>query len=165
MDIIKYRVVGMDEREKLIELVTSQQVTNAEFFNALRNSTPLLAELMMDKFKAFLDDSYFTDIERQTTLMKFFEEQTDIDTVKEILTFLENCGCKEDYTKIIMEWTYHNSDEIVKQNLAKVDGVSLYSRKPKKNKLEKPIDLTDEALQNIVQAVIESLGDGGIGGI
>lgn len=144
----------MEDREKIIELVTSQQVTNAEFFNAVKESTPLLAELMMDKFKSFLNDPYFTDLERQTTLMKYFEEQKDTESIKDILSFLEESPCKDDYTKIIMEWTYHNSEDIVKRNLARFDGAGLYGKKPKYNKLEKPVEITEEVLQNLVENVL-----------
>ena len=141
----------MNEREKLVELVTSQQVVNAEFYNALRQSTPLLSKLMMDKFKNFLNDQYFTDIERQTMLMKFLESQTDIDVIKEILIHTEKCDCKDDYTKIIMEWTYHNSENIVKQNLAKVDGSMLYGKKSRQTKLEKPSDMTEAVLEGLLE--------------
>ena len=141
----------MNEREKLVELVTSQQVVNAEFYNALRQSTPLLSKLMMDKFKNFLNDQYFTDIERQTMLMKFLETQTDIDVIKEILSHTQNCECKDDYIKIIMEWTFHNSENIVKQNLAKVDGSMLYGKKSRQTKIETPSDITETVLDGLIE--------------
>ena len=141
----------MNEREKLVELVTSQQVVNAEFYNALRQSTPLLSKLMMDKFKNFLNDQYFTDIERQTMLMKFLETQNDIDVIKDILSHIQNCECKDDYTKIIMEWTFHNSENIVKQNLAKVDGSMLYGKKSRQTKIETPSDITETVLDGLIE--------------
>lgn len=149
----------MDEgREQLIELTTSQQVTNAEFFNSLSDSCPMLAKLMLDKFKKFLTDSFFTDLERQTMLMKFFEDQTNIDLIKEIITFLENSEFKEDYIKIIMEWTYHNSENIIKQNLAKVDGSGLCQKKEKKQKLDY-IKPTDEFIEVLIQLTTDLLDE------
>ena len=55
----------MGDRDKLIELMASQQIINAEFCNNLHKQNPLLFNLMWEKFKAFLTDSYFTDFERQ----------------------------------------------------------------------------------------------------
>lgn len=155
------------EREKLVELVASQQVVNAELYNSVKQQTPLLSKLMLDKFKNFLNDKYFTDIERQTMLMTFFEEHTDIDLVQDILKYVEDCECKDDYTKIIMEWTYHNSEDIVKKNLAKVDGASLCDVKKKSNKLSIPNKATDTLLQGIFDLTINLLDnddDEGIGG-
>lgn len=149
----------MEDRAKLVELVTSQQVTDAAFFNELRKTTPLLAELMLDKFKSFLSDPYFTDIERQTTLMKYLEEQTDVDLNKDILKHIENSPCKDDYTKIIMEWTFHNSDNIINSNLAKFDGVGLLDKKPKYNRLEVNTDLTREVLTNLVDNLLSAEGE------
>jgi hypothetical protein len=149
-----------NEREKLIELVTSQQVVNAEFYNALRESTPMLSKLMLEKFKNFLNDEYFTDLERQTMLMKFLESQDDIDVVKEILSHTEKCDCKDDYTKIIMEWTFHNSEDIVKQNLAKVDGAMLYGKKSRQTKIEKPADITEAVLQGLIEITSHLIDEG-----
>lgn len=138
------------DRDKAIELLTSHQVASAEFYNALRISSPMLSKLMMDKFKAFLNDTYFTDIERQTMLMKFFEEQTNNDVLQEVLTHIQECECKDDYTKLIMEWMYHNSDEIIRRNLAKVDGVGLCDYKQKK-KLVKPAELTEDFIKGLIE--------------
>ena len=151
----------MNEREKLIEMITSQQVVNAELYNPLCQNAPLLSKMMLDKFKAFLNDNYFTDIERQTMLMTFFEKQTNLEIIREILKYIQTCDLKDDYTKIIMEWSYHNSEDIVKQNLAKVDGSKLYDLKPKQDKLEKPVDLTEDFIQNLLDLTAELLDNGG----
>ena len=74
-----------DGREQMVELITSQQVVNGEFYNSLSQYSPMLAKMMLDKFKDYLNDQYFTPMERQTLLMKFFESQENIDVVKEIL--------------------------------------------------------------------------------
>ena len=144
------KVVALNERNKLVELMASQQVVNAEFYNSLIQQNPVLAKLMLDKFKTFLDDDYFTDLERQTLLIKFFEEQTDSDLQKEILLHIENCECKEDYTKIILEWAFHNSDLIRQNNLAKYDGASLCSDKQRTKKLKAHWKHISRGLSNVL---------------
>lgn len=147
----------MGDRDKLIELMASQQIINAEFCNNLHKQNPLLFNLMWEKFKAFLTDSYFTDFERQTVLIKFFQEQTDIDLAKEIISHIENSEQKDDYTKVILEWSYHNSELIKQKNLAKVDGVGLCGSKQKITKLKKPDDLTDAVLDEILSLTVGML--------
>jgi len=149
----------MEDRAKLVELITSQQVVNAEFYNSLRVHTPLLSKLMMDKFKHFLNDEYWTDLERQTMLMKFLEDQSDIEVIKEILEYTQGCDRKDDYTKIIMEWTFHNSEKIIKSNLAKVDGSALCGKKQKTNKLSTPSDLTETVMEGLIALTAELLGE------
>ena len=140
-----------------MELMASQQVVNAEFYNSLCQQNPMLSKLMWDKFKTFLDDDYFTDLERQTMLIKFFEEQTDLNLTEEILSHVQNCECKEDYTKIILEWSFHNSENIKQSNLAKVDGAALCSSKQRAKKLQKPADLTNEVMDNILALTLNML--------
>lgn len=153
----------MDEnREQMVELITSQQVVNGEFYNSLTQFSPMLAKMMLDKFKDYLNDEYFTPMERQTLLMKFFENQENIDITKEILEYIQKCDTKNDYTKIVMEYLYHNSEDIIKANLAKVDGVQLYQNRPEeKLKLKDP---TDEFIQNLVD-ITKNLIDGNDGNL
>ena len=95
--------------------------------------------------------------------MKFLETQNDIDVIKDILSHTQNCECKDDYTKIIMEWTFHNSENIVKQNLAKVDGSMLYGKKSRQTKIETPSDLTETVLDGLIEItsqLIEGDDDG-----
>lgn len=149
-----------EDREQMVEFVTSQQVVNGEFYSSLTQYSPMLAKMMLDKFKDFLNDSYFTSMERQTLLMKFFENHDNIDIIKEILEFIQKCERKEDYTKIVMEYMYHNSEDIIKANLAKVDGVHLYEKK-QKNKI-KIKDPTDDFVQNLLEITKNFLdGNGG----
>lgn len=149
--------MALNEREKLMELMASQQVVNAEFYNSLCQQNPMLSKLMWDKFKNFLEDDYFTDLERQTMLIKFFEEQTDLNLTEEILSHVQNCECKEDYTKIILEWAFHNSENIKQSNLAKVDGAALCNNKQRVKKLQKPADLTDEVMENILSLTLNMI--------
>lgn len=156
--MVKGAYILMDDgREQMVELITSQQVVNGEFYNSLSQYSPMLAKMMLDKFKDYLNDQYFTPMERQTLLMKFFESQENIDVVKEILEFIQKCETKEDYTKIVMEYMFHNSEDIIKANLAKVDGTHLYQKK-QKNKL-KIQDPTNDFVQNLVE-ITKNIIDG-----
>ena len=167
----------MSEREKSIEFLISQQVVNAEFYNTVCQQTPLLSKLMMDKFKTFLDDTYFTDLERQTMLMQFFEKHTNIDIIKEIVDYVQNCECKDDYTKVVLEWSYHNSEKIVKLNLAKVDGAFLYGKRRSNlgnsnnnivNRIVKPPSISETLLDSLnplnIEYIDEEDDNGGDGG-
>lgn len=142
-----------DEREQLVEITTAQQVINAEFYNALKRDYPMLAQLMWEKFKNFLNDSYFTDIERQTILMKFFEEQKDLDLIQDIIKFAKECDLKDDYTKIIMEWTYNNSDIIIREALKSVDGLGFFDKKEPTKATLKNIPDSNEFLKMLMDAL------------
>ena len=154
-----------EEREQLIEVITSTQVADSKLFNGIRKESPLLARFMLDKFKQFLGDCNLTSMERQTILMKFFEEHKDYELLSEIIQHIDTLECKDDYTKIIMEWTFHNSENIVKSNLAKCDGAMLALRKepeePKKlnNKKE-----TEDFINSIISVTLEAMQNGGMDG-
>ena len=107
--------MAAEDRELMLQLLTATQVTDANLYNSVKQENPLLAKLMMDKLKLFLDNDYFATLERQTVLMKFLQEHTDNETINDVLTFLDNSELKQDYSAIIMEWTYHNSENIVEQ--------------------------------------------------
>ena len=166
----------MSEREKSIEFLISQQVVNAEFYNTVCQQVPLLSKFMMDKFKSFLSDTYFTDLERQTMLMQFFEKQTNIDIIKEIVDYVQGCECKDDYTKVVLEWSYHNSEKIIKSNLAKVDGAFLYGKKRKNsssstsslsngiNRIIKPQSISEAILDSLSTLNIELIASDEDGG-
>lgn len=149
-------VIGdkLSEREKLIELMATQQIINAEFCNNLQEKNPMLFNLMWKQFKDYLVDDYFTDFERQTVLIKFFQEQTNIDLAKEIITHIENSDKKDVYSKVILEWSFQNSELIKQKNLAKFDGVGLCGKKQKIGKINKPDNLTDEVLEEILSLTI-----------
>lgn len=117
------------ERESIIELITSKQVTDAISYNAIRKENPLMAKLMLDKFKGFLINDYFTDIERQTILIKFFEEQQDLDIIRDVIKHVNSSEFSDDYIRIIMEWTLKSSEHIVNSNLMRFDGVGLCKSK------------------------------------
>jgi len=119
----------MNERESIIELITAKQVSDATLYNSVRKENPLMAKLMMDKFKNFLTNSYFTDIERQTMLIKFFEEQKNLDIVREVIKYIHTSDFVSDYIRIIMEWTLNKSENIINSNLVKYDGDKLCKSK------------------------------------
>lgn len=150
-----------EHRERTIELLTATQVAMAELYYNIMQDNPLLAKLMMDKLKAFLGNDYFATMERQTILMRFLEEHTNMEVIQDVLNYVKTCSLKSDYTTIIMEWTFHNSENIVKQALAKYDGSLLCLKKqnppPQFKRLS--ANSTDEFVQAILQISSQVLAD------
>lgn len=147
-----------EERENIIQLTTVEQVVNAPFYNALRENYSMLAGLMWNKFKEYLVNDYFTDIERQTILMKFFEEQKDRTLIKEIIEYLNDCEFKDDYTKIIMEYIFHNSDDIVKDCLQQVDGAGFVDKK-ESNKATINLAPDNDEFMDLLTETLKALGE------
>ena len=73
------------DRELTLELITATQVADAKLFYAVQQENALLAKLMMDKLKAFLNNDYFATIERQTVLMRFLEEHDNWEVIQDLL--------------------------------------------------------------------------------
>ena len=146
----------MDEdREQLLRIITATQVSNAKLYTSISKESPLLAKLMMDKFNQFLSDEDITSIERQTLLMKFLEEQKNLDIVRDVLTFAKQCPLKDDYIKILMEWEFHNSENIIRHHLASVDGTLLCASKtPMVPILEEPKTQEDPVEQEILNNLL-----------
>ena len=142
----------MNDREQAIELITATQVAMADLYYAVMEENPMLAKLMMDKMKSFLSNSEITAMERQTVLMRFLEEHTNMDVIHEV-----------DYSTIIMEWSYHNNEDIKKYYLAKYDGsvLSLSKQNPKPNFNKSEKIGTDEFVKAILQITTQLLDDGG----
>lgn len=144
-----------EEREETIEIITATQVANASLFNGVKKENPMLAKLMMDKLKSFLTKDCYSTMERQTVLMRFLQEHTDLDIIHDVLDYVNNSELKQDYTAIIMEWTYHNNDKIKKYYLAKCDGSLLCMAKEKQEPLFKEVKL--EATHTFVQSILQIL--------
>ena len=119
------------ERDSILRLTTSNQVVNADFFNEVCHASPFVASMMFEKFKEFLDDDYFTDIERQALLLKFFEGQDNLELVREVLNCCNNSRLKKDYLRIIFEWTYRVSDDLLENTLSKYDSIDFLYTKEK----------------------------------
>ena len=64
-------------RDSLIRLSITSQVIDKELFETIYKDEPLMATLMLEKFKQYLNDPYYTDIERQTILIKFLTKLRD----------------------------------------------------------------------------------------
>ena len=129
-----------NDREQLIEIMTAAQVCNKALYEVILQQSPLLAKFMMDKFKAFLNDEYITDIERQTLFMKFLQSHDNYEIIRDVLEFVQNeCDLNSDYTQVIMEWTYHNSESLLYQSLDKYDGRELAQPIKTDNYLDLPI--------------------------
>ena len=117
------------ERDSIVRLTTAHQVVNSSFFNEVCNASPFVASIMFDKFKEFLNDDYFTDIERQAILIKFFEGQDNIELIRDILESCKSSRLFKDYNKIILEWTYKYSESLLENMLEDYDSKDLLSNK------------------------------------
>lgn len=153
----------MNDREQAIELITATQVATADLYYAVMEENPMLAKLMMDKMKSFLSNEEITTMERQTVLMRFLEEHTNMDVIHEVLDSINNSSLKEDYSAIIMEWNFHNTESIKKYYLAKYDGsiLSLDKSNPIPNFKKSEKTGTDEFVNAILQITAQLLQDGG----
>lgn len=153
----------MDDREQAIELITATQVAMADLYYSVMEENPMLAKLMMDKMKSFLSNPEITAMERQTVLMRFLEEHTNMEVIHEVLDYIKDCDLKEDYTAIIMEWNFHKTEDIKKYYLAKYDGslLSLDKKNPKPNFKPQEISGTDKFVQAILQITTQLLGEDG----
>lgn len=152
----------MDEgRKELIQVVTATQVANAKLYNNILKENALWAKYMMDEFKKFLNNENITSLERQSLLMKFLMEQTNYDVVHEVIQYIDTCELKQDYSVIIMEWTLHNSQDIMEQVLETCDGIDLIKPiyKNKKEKLVLPKLNEDEDVKALVEIKVVSLED------
>ena len=74
-----------EDREQTIELLTATQVAMADLYYSIMEENPMLAKLMMDKMKSFLTKDCYAAMERQTVLMRFLQEHTDLDVIHEVL--------------------------------------------------------------------------------
>ena len=150
------------DRELTLELITETQVSDAKLFYAVQQENALLAKLMMDKLKAFLNNDYFATIERQTVLMRFLEEHDNWEVIQDLLNNIKQCDLKDDYTTIIMEWTFHNNERIKTYELAKYDGSVLSLSRVTPPPDFRPHDSTQNFVQSIVQITTQLLQDLGI---
>ncbi len=148
--------MSKNERETIIEFTTAAHVANYDVYCPILKINPLLAKLMLDQFKSFLNNSYFTCLERQSVLMKFLTQPFEYELTQEILQFLYKDlqeDLQEDYKVIIMEWTFHNSSKIKQSLLAKFDAITLC------NDINEPIwtppKQTDE---DVLKKIISDLG-------
>ena len=80
-----------EDREQTIELLTATQVAMADLYYSIMEENPMLAKLMMDKMKSFLTKDCYAAMERQTVLMRFLQEHTDLDVIHEVLDCVNNC--------------------------------------------------------------------------
>lgn len=154
-------LIMAEDRELTLELLTATQVADAKLFYSVRKENALLAKLMMDKLKAFLDNDYFATIERQTILMRFLEEHDDWEVIQDLLKHLQKSELKDDYTTIIMEWTYHNNETIKTYELAKYDGSILSMSKTNPPPQFRHVDVngTENFVQSILQITTQLLED------
>lgn len=151
----------MDEnRNFTVQLVTASQVADVELYHAVMEQNPLLAKLMLDQFKQFLTNEYFTTIERQSILMKFLGDEQTVKLVQEIREYINNSDFKQDYDTIFMEWTFHHSKDLIEAELQKYDGVGLNLTKHEQYKrLNKPKIVIEDIPEDVIQTLTSILID------
>ena len=91
--------------------------------------------------------------------MKFLMEQTNYDVVHEVMEYIDGCDLKKDYSVIVMEWTLHNSQDIMEQVLQTCDGVDLIQPIHKNKKERLILPQVDEKDNTIIQVKILPLED------
>ena len=124
----------MDERDTLLKISIVEKMTDKETFEDLYKNEPFLCDLLLENFISFFDDTNFTKLERQITLLKFLKNNYPIEVVRRVLSQIKKSDFFEDYSKIIMEWNYEFSDYIKQNALSKYDGELLaMDKKTKQN--------------------------------
>ena len=166
--MVKGAYILMAERESQIRLITTTQVVNGSSFEAIKAENPFIAKLMLDTFKDFLNDNYFTPLERQTFLLQFFKTHKDLETIREILSCISDSPNKDDYTRIVMEWTLLASESIVEANLNRYDGANLCLGR-NSNAIGTSLSTVDECADYFMEALLqindnELFGDDDLGG-
>lgn len=149
-----------EERNFTVQLVTASQVADVELFTAVSEQNPLLAKLMLDQFKLFLTNEYFTSIERQSILMKFLSEGQQVKLVQQIREYINNSEFKQDYDTIFMEWTFHHSKDLIEIELQKYDGVGLNLTKQEQyTRLHKPSKILEDIPEDVIKTLTSILID------
>ena len=109
-----------DNESTLISVIRT--VLDAEAFNALLYAEPLGASLLIESFNEFLASPKYTKLNRQFALLGFLRNKYNLDITREVVQSAATSVCKDDYTKIIMEWQLTSSDDIRRHYLSQVDG-------------------------------------------
>lgn len=114
------------ERDSAVRLNITLKILDSNEFIESTKAEPYIRDLMLNKFKEFLNDDYFTDIERQIVLIKFLQCGYDLSIINKVLQYINSeCELKDDYECIILEWTLGSSNKIKQETLYPVDGVEL----------------------------------------
>lgn len=112
----------MDERDTILKISIVEKMTDKETFEDLYNNEPFLCDLLLENFISFFNDTNFTKLERQITLLKFLKNNYPIEVVRRVVSQIKKSDFFEDYSKIIMEWNYESSDYIKQSALSEYDG-------------------------------------------
>jgi len=170
------------DREEFVTATTALQVCKADIFETVMEKNPLLAKYMLDKFIEYLSDPDTTTIERQTMLMNFLTNHTCYELIDEVINRVSKLEFYPDYKEIILEWTFHNSEDIVQINLESLDAEGLIQPIENPGKLQlpekpksKPVDaivevkvigmeepnMDEKAIQDIISALLPKPKDEG----
>lgn len=159
MDYRSLILEGDMERNSATRLNTAFKILEQETFNNLCQNEPFVAQLMINKFKEFLDDDYFDDIERQIILLKFLECCYPLEIITDVLDFIQNdCALKEDYSKVILEWNLQYDDYIKSNILQKYDGEELTYTIEEKQRYDKAINNLNKIGIKKLEKLLENVG-------
>lgn len=147
------------DREEFVTATTALQVCNADLYEQIMEENPLLAKYMMEKFIEYLSDTQTTKIERQTMLMNFLLHHTCYELIDDVIKKVSQLEFAEDYKEIILEWTFHNSEDIVQINLESLDAEQLIQPIEKPGKLKLPEKKKDDKVDAIVEVKVIGLED------
>jgi hypothetical protein len=114
----------MNHNEALCYTI-SKKIASEPLFSDLYAEQPFYAVTMLEKLKEFLEMDFYDVVERQLLLHSILTTQTNIQLIREIIDFCNNCSKCEDYHKVIMEWTYRNSEMITFTYLNELDAKEL----------------------------------------
>lgn len=145
------------DREEFVTATTALQVCKAEIYESIMQENPLLAKYMMDKFIEYLSDEETTTIERQSMLMNFLANHTCYDLIDSVIKRVSMLDLHDDYKEIILEWTFHNSEDIVQINLEALDAEELIQPIQRAGKLQLPEKPKDKPMDAIVKVEVIGL--------
>lgn len=99
-----------DNRQATYDILT--KIIDKNFFVNLYEEDSFMASLMLETLKRFLSDSSYTDIERQLYLQTFLTNDYPLEICRDIVSYAKTCPLADDYTRVILEWFYRDSEYI-----------------------------------------------------
>ena len=147
------------ERSSATRLNTAFKILEQDTFYNICENEPFVAQLMLDKFKEFLNDDYFDDIERQIILLKFLQCCYPIEFITDVLDFIQkDCILKDDYNKVILEWNLEYNDYIKNSILQKYDGEELAYTIEEKQRYDNAMNNLNKIGINKLKKLLENVG-------
>lgn len=115
----------MLDNNSVVCYTIARKLAGEPAFSALYEEQPFHASLLLEKFKEFLDSDKFVAVERQLILYTTLTVQPNKELVRELINFCNECKNKDDYRRVVMEWTFHHSERITNEILSALDADEL----------------------------------------